>query len=156
MGRSHEPAARWDGGCVYTMLVAYDGSEHAENAVRYALDMAHRLGDAHIVLLNVQPPAMSGEVSNLLTAEEVLEQHLAAGREVLAPARAMVEQAGVRCDTEIAIGRPAEAIVEFAQKCGCDAIVMGASSHGRVHSLVLGSVASKVAHIAEVPVTVVK
>jgi len=34
--------------------------------------------------------------------------------------------------------------------------VMGASSHGRVRSLVLGSVASKVAHMAAVPVTVVK
>ena len=103
-----------------------------------------------------QPPAMSGEVSNLLTAEEVLEQHLAAGREVLEPARAMVDEAGVQYDTEIVIGRPAEALVEHAQKCGCDAIVMGASSHGRVRSLVLGSVAAKVAHMADVPVTVVK
>ncbi|MGH8636979.1 MAG: universal stress protein, partial [Burkholderiales bacterium] len=77
-------------------------------------------------------------------------------REVLAPARAMVDEAAVRYDTEIAIGRPAEALVEYAQKCGCDAIVMGASSHGRVHSLVLGSVAAKVAHMAEVPVTVIK
>ena len=38
----------------------------------YALDMARRIGDARIVLLNVQPPAMSGEVSNLITAEEAL------------------------------------------------------------------------------------
>jgi nucleotide-binding universal stress UspA family protein len=138
------------------MLVAYDGSEHAQNAVRYSLDMARRLGDARIVLLNVQPPAMSGEVSNLLTAEQVLEQHLAAGRELLVPARKAVDEAGVPCETEIAIGRPAEAIVEYAQNCGCDAIVMGASSHGRVHSLVLGSVTAKVAHMAPVPVTVVK
>jgi nucleotide-binding universal stress UspA family protein len=141
---------------VYTMLVAYDGSEHAESAVRYALDMARRLGQARIVLVNVQPPAMSGEVSNLLTAEEVVAQHLAEGRELLAAARALVDAAGVACESEIAIGRPAEAIVEYAQKCECDAIVVGASSHGRVHSLVLGSVASKVAHMAEVPVTVVK
>lgn len=141
---------------VYTMLVAYDGSEYAESAVRYALDMARRLGDARILLVNVQPPAMSGEVSNLVTAEEVLEQHLAAGREVLAPARRAVEDAGVPCATEILIGRPADAIVEHALTSGCDAIVMGASSHGRVHSLVLGSVTSKVAHTAAVPVTVVK
>ena len=141
---------------MYTMLVACDGSEHAESAVRYALDMARRLGDARIVLVNVQPPAMSGEVSNLVTAEEVLEQHMAAGREVLAPARRAVEEAGVPCETEILIGRPAEAIVEHAHAIGCDEIVMGASSHGRVHSLVLGSVTAKVAHMAAVPVTVVK
>src|SRR5690606_16068580 len=127
-----------DGGVVYTMLVAYDGSEHAQRAVRYALDMARRLGDAAITLVNVQPPPMSGEVSNLLSAEQVLAQHLATGREVLAPARAAVESEGVACASEIVIGRPAEAIVEHAKKCGADAIVVGASSHGRVRSLVLG------------------
>ena len=146
------------GDIVYTMLVAVDGSEHSENAVRYALDMARRLGESQvrIVLVNVQPPAMSGEVSNLMTAEEVIEQHTEAGRSLLAGSRALIDQAGVAYDMEVAIGRPAETIVECAQRRRCDAIVMGASSHGRVHSLVLGSVAAKVAHIAEVPVTVVK
>jgi nucleotide-binding universal stress UspA family protein len=141
---------------VYTMLVAVDGSEHSENAVRHALDMARRVGDARILLVNVQPPAMSGEVSNLVTAEEVIDQHTEAGRLVLAPAQAMIEQSGVAYETEIAIGRPAESIVDCANRRGCDAIVMGASSHGPVRSLVLGSVAAKVAHMAEVPVTVVK
>ncbi len=138
------------------MLVAVDGSEHSENAVRHALDMARRIGDVHIVLVNVQPPAMSGEVSNLLTAEEVMEQHTEAGRQVLANAEDLVRKAGIAFDTEIAFGRPAESIVECAQRRGCDAIIMGASSHGPVRSLVLGSVAAKVAHMAEMPVTVVK
>jgi len=138
------------------MLVAVDGSEHAENAVRHALDMARRIGDTHIVLVNVQPPAMSGEVSNLLTAEEVVEQHVAAGRKILASAEALLQAAGVEYRAEIAIGRPAEAIIDCAAKLGCDLIVVGASSHGRVRSLVLGSVAAKVAHAAEVPVTLVK
>jgi len=138
------------------MLVAVDGSEHAESAVRHALDMARRMQGARIVIVNVQPPAMSGEVSNLLTAEDVLDQHTSAGAAVLRAAEAILAGTGVAYETEIAIGRPAETIVEAAQRRGCDAIVLGASSDGRVHSLVLGSVASKVAHIAEVPVTVVK
>ena len=148
------PAA--EGDIVYTMLVAVDGSEHSENAVRHALDMARRVGDARILLVNVQPPAMSGEVSNLLSAEQVMDQHTEAGLLVLAPAKALVEQAKVAYDTEIVFGRPAESIVECAQRRGCDAIIMGASSHGPVRSLVLGSVAARVAHLAEVPVTVVK
>jgi len=138
------------------MLVAVDGSEHSENAVRHAADMVCRIVDARILLVNVQPPAMSGEVSNLLTAEEVLEQHTAAGKAVLAAAEATLGQAGIAYETEIAIGRPAESIVEVAQRRGCDAIVIGASSHGPLRTLVLGSVASKVVHSAEVPVTVVK
>ena len=138
------------------MLVAVDGSEHSENAVRHALDMARRMGDARIVLVNVQPPAMSGEVSNLLTAEEVMDQHTEAGSLILSAAKGLVQEAGVAYDTEIVFGRPAESIVDCAQRRGCDAIIMGASSHGPVRSLVLGSVAAKVAHIAEMPVTVVK
>jgi nucleotide-binding universal stress UspA family protein len=138
------------------MLVAVDGSEHAQNAVRHAVDMARRIADARILLVNVQPPAMSGEVSNLLTAEEVLAQHTSAGKEVLAESEAWLAGSGVPYETEVAIGRPAESIVQTAQRRGCDAIVLGASSHGRVRSIVLGSVASEVAHIAEVPVTVVK
>lgn len=138
------------------MLVAIDGSEHSENAVRHAIDMARRIDDARILLLNVQPPAMSGEVSNLLTAEEVMEQHTAAGKLVLAAARSLLDASGVAYDTEIAIGRPAESIVDSADRHACDVIVLGSSSHGRVRRLVLGSVAAKVAHMAEVPVTVVK
>jgi nucleotide-binding universal stress UspA family protein len=138
------------------MLVAVDGSEHSENAVRYALDMARRIDDARILLVNVQPPAMSGEVSNLLTAEQVMDQHIEAGRQVLAAAKDLVDRAGVAYETRIEIGRPAEAIVECAQRNACDSIVMGASSHGRMRSLMLGSVAAKVAHMAEMPVTVVK
>ncbi len=138
------------------MLVAVDGSEHAENAVRHAVDMARRIADARILLINVQPPAMSGEVSNLLTAEEVVAQHTAAGKAVLTESETVLAASGVAYETEIAIGRPAESIVETAQRRSCDAIILGASNHGRVHSIVLGSVASKVARIAEVPVTVVK
>jgi nucleotide-binding universal stress UspA family protein len=144
------------GDAVYTMLVAIDGSEHSENAVRHAIDMARRIGDARILLLNVQPPAMSGEVSNLLTAEEVIDQHTAAGEIVLATAQSLIDASDVPYETEIAIGRPAESIVEAAQRRACDVIVLGASSHSRMRRLVLGSVAAKVAHIAEVPVTVVK
>ena len=39
---------------VYVMLVAVDGSEHAYNAVRHAIDIAQRMVDARIVLINVQ------------------------------------------------------------------------------------------------------
>lgn len=138
------------------MLVAVDGSEHAESAVRYAIDMARRIADARVVLANVQPPVMSGEVSHLLTAEDVMAQHTEAGHRVLEKAKALLAAAQVPFDAEIVIGTPAEGIVECAERHGCDAIVVGASSHGRVHSLVLGSVAAKIARNADLPVTVVK
>lgn len=141
---------------MYTLLVAVDESEHAQSAVRYAIDIARRMSAARVLLVNVQPPAMSGEVSNLLSAEEVMEQHMEKGRAALAGAQAAFDAAGIAYEMEICIGKPAESIVECAGKLGGDVIVLGASSHGRVASLVLGSVAERVLRIAELPVTVVK
>ena len=141
---------------MYTMLVAVDGFEHSEGAVRHAIDMARRIGDARVVLVNVQPPAMSGEVSAFVSAEAVMAQHTEAGHRVLEKAKALLAAAQVPYEAEIVIGTPAEGIVECASRRGCDVIIVGASSHGRVHSLVLGSVAAKIARMADIPVTVVK
>ena len=141
---------------MYTMLVAVDGFEHSEGAVRHAIDMARRIGDARVVLVNVQPPAMSGEVSALVSAEQVMAQHTEAGHRLLEKAKALLAAHQVPHEAEIVIGTPAEGIVECAARRGCDIIIVGASSHGRVHSLVLGSVAAKIARMADTPVTVVK
>ena len=138
------------------MLVAVDTFEHSEGAVRHAIDMARRISDACVVLVNVQPPAMSGEVSALVSAEEVMAQHTEAGHRLLEKAKALLAAHQVPYEAEIVIGTPAEGIVECAARRGCDIIIVGASSHGRVHSLVLGSVAAKIARMADIPVTVAK
>ena len=138
------------------MLVGVDSFEHSEGAVRHAIDMARRIGDARILLVNVQPPVMSGEVSALLSAEEVIAQHSETGHRVLAQAKALLTAAQVPFETEIVFGSPAEGIVECAARRACDIIIVGASSHGRVHLLVLGSVAAKIARSADVPVTIAK
>jgi len=51
---------------------------------------------------------------------------------------------------------PATEIVTIANDKQCDAIVMGTRGLGRVETLVLGSVTTKVIHLSSVPVTVVK
>jgi nucleotide-binding universal stress UspA family protein len=48
------------------------------------------------------------------------------------------------------------AIAALAWELGCDLIVMGTHGMGSIAGLALGSVASKVIHLAGVPVTVVK
>lgn len=141
---------------MYSMLVAVDGSTHAEHALRHAIDVARRMaGAVRILLVNVQPPAMSGEVSNLMTAEEVMQRHTEMAKATLAPARELLDAAGIAHETEILVGRPAEELIACARRRECDIIVVGASRRGPVGSLVLGSVATRVIHLADVPVTVV-
>lgn len=61
----------------------------------------------------------------------------------------------VTTDAVLAFGEPWEQILETAQKCGADLIVMG--THGRrgLSRLLLGSVAEKVVRLSPVPVLTV-
>jgi nucleotide-binding universal stress UspA family protein len=47
-------------------------------------------------------------------------------------------------------------IAQYAKEKGCDQIVMGTRGLGTVQGLLLGSVATKVIHLANVPVMLVK
>lgn len=80
----------------------------------------------------------------------------AKGGDALASARTMLDAAKVRYTPSVLIGPVAETIARFAREQGCDGIVIGTRGLGGVESLVLGSVSTKVIHLAEVPVTLVK
>lgn len=141
---------------MFRMLVAVDGSEHSDNAVRHAVRCAQHMRDAHVLLVNVQRPPMSGEVSNLLTGDEVAAMHEERGKSSLDRALALMAGSGVEVAVEVAIGRPAETLVERARHHACDLIVIGSHRHGRVGAIVLGSVTNKVMHLSPIAVTVVK
>jgi nucleotide-binding universal stress UspA family protein len=59
-------------------------------------------------------------------------------------------------EKEILIGNIAEVIARRADELGCDGIVMGTRGMTAIGGLVMGSVATKVVHAANVPVTLVK
>jgi len=54
------------------------------------------------------------------------------------------------------IGAYAETIVAGARELHCDSILMGTHGAGFVAGVLLGSVATKVIHLTDVPVTLVK
>ena len=88
-----------------------------------------------------------------------LEKLAGYGRDVnanRAEARRLLKEAGVPYTCEILIGPIAASLADCAESRGCDAIVMGSHGHGAVGSLVLGSIATKVLHLAKVPVFLVK
>ncbi|MCK7499808.1 MAG: universal stress protein [Comamonadaceae bacterium] len=71
-------------------------------------------------------------------------------------AREVLDAAGVPCEEHLLVGEPAEIIAQVAAQEGVEGIVMGTRGMGLVKSLMLGSVATKVIHLVEVPVTLVK
>jgi nucleotide-binding universal stress UspA family protein len=56
----------------------------------------------------------------------------------------------------VKLGDAAPEIARAAARMNCESIVMGSRGMGAVKSLVLGSTAMKVIHLATVPVTIVK
>jgi nucleotide-binding universal stress UspA family protein len=139
-------------------LVPIDGSEHSSRTVDFLLQSLSLYKDAvHVDLLTVQRPLPGGiRVGSALGHEKVRQYHRDEGENVLKSARARLAAAGVHCESHIAVGDPADVIVQYAREKKSDQIVIGARGAGAVSSLLLGSVATKVIHLAALPVLVVK
>jgi nucleotide-binding universal stress UspA family protein len=138
------------------LLVAVDGSASALRAARHVIELARRGIAIEAVLLNVQPPVMSGEVGSVATVDVALAGRAVASAEALATARALFDEASVPATVRAATGDAAEVIAAVAAELACDGIVMGRRGLGALASLVLGSVSSKMIRLTDIPVTLVK
>lgn len=138
------------------ILLAVDGSE---SALRAAEHVNKRVADAkdgyQVHLVNVQYP-LHGSVSTFLEAGQVKQYHHDEGMKVLASARAKLDAAGTAYQMHLFVGEPAEVITRYAKEQGCDEIVIGTRGLSGISSLLVGSVATKIIHLAEVPVVLVK
>ena len=75
----------------------------------------------------------------------------------MASAVALVEAAGVPNETDVALGNSVSAtLADMAERCGCDALIIGARGLGGLQGALLGSVSQALVHQSPVPVTVVK
>ena len=68
----------------------------------------------------------------------------------------LLTRAGIAHELHVLSGDPASNIARAARERGCRLIVMGSRGLGPLASAALGSVAAKVLHLADVPVTLVK
>lgn len=138
------------------ILLPVDGSAVSLEAVRFAIRMAQAGLATTAVLANVQEPATLYE---LVVAHDpqVLEQvSAAAGAHTLEAAEALLKEASIPYECEVASGDPAHTIIDILERYGCDLVVMGASGMSTLRSALLGSVSNEVLHAAGVPVMIVK
>jgi nucleotide-binding universal stress UspA family protein len=139
------------------LLVAFDGSDNALHAVRYAIRLAQQNGPVsiHIVTVN-EEPVVYGEIEVYVSREKMVELQRQHSDAIMTAAEKLLKEAGVPYTREVLVGHIAETIVQHAGKLGCDAIVMGTRGMTTIANLVMGSVTNKVVHLAKVPVTLVK
>jgi nucleotide-binding universal stress UspA family protein len=141
------------------ILIATDGSELSEKAVKHGMALAKALG-SKVTAVHVTEPwtsAVSGEWTVAFPVEEYEKTAAANAKKLLANVADEARRHGVACDTfHVRDQYAAEGIVEEAQTRNCDLIVMG--SHGRrgFARFLLGSQANRVVTHSSVPVLVIK
>ena len=138
------------------ILIAVDGSTLALDAVHHVLGLVRDGLQADVVLANVQEAASLYELVMSRDPELIASASVAAGEDLMASARALLDAAGVPYDTEIGIGDPANTLVELIESAQCDMAVIGARGQGAITSALLGSVSQSLAHSSPVPVTIVR
>jgi nucleotide-binding universal stress UspA family protein len=145
------------------ILVPLDGSKLAECALPYAEELAKGCGTEKVILVSVTERVQGyraledpGQPLGQRLAPEAFGKKEKQAQRYLDRIAKKLEAKGIKADTEVLLGNPAEEIVIYAKHPGCDIIVM--SSHGRSgpSRWAHGSVADRVFRASNVPVLMVK
>jgi len=139
------------------LLLATDGSELAAKAVTAGLTLARDLKARVAAVTATEPWSAMVSGDDLPFTFPIAEYEKAAAESaayILAKVAQEAGQFGLDCETVHVTDFPADAIIATAKARGCDLIVM--ASHGRrgVARLLLGSQASKVLTLSNIPVLI--
>ena len=139
------------------ILIATDGSELAEKAVKTGLSLAKALGAKATAVTATEPwtAFVTGEAAIGFPFEEYERSAAEGAAKILASVSSTAKQLDTPCATvHVKETYPAEAILQTAKDNGCDLIVM--ASHGRrgLVRLMLGSQAVRVLTHSTVPVLI--
>lgn len=140
-------------------LVPTDGSALSESTAARAVSFAKEAG-ARITFFYAQPDFPmpiygEGALIDPTTPEQFAKSAAAEADNILQRAKALAAASGVEADTTSVVSEiPYEAIIDAADRHGCDLIFM--ASHGRrgIAGLLLGSETQKVLTHSKTPVLV--
>ncbi len=138
------------------ILLPVDGSDNALRAIDYVISLAAQLKGMALHIITVRDAMDSPQLHRFWTQEQIHAFQQESGRALLDAARQRLDKSGLPYTSNIAIGDIAESIVKYAHDQQYTMIIMGTRGMGAIASLMLGSVATKVVHLAKIPVMLVK
>lgn len=139
------------------VLVLVDGSKNSDRAVKFLIQKIPLYKEPlEIHLLNVQVPIASGNVKSYFSRDQIADYYQDEGVAALKSARKLLDAAGIQYAYHIGVGEVGDTVARYIKEKKLQQIVMGTRGLGSVSGMLLGSVATKVMHSAEVPVLLVK
>ena len=150
---------------VNKILVAIDGSEKSDKALRFALNLGHTVNaeiEIMTVIQNMILPWFGSAETSASTMDpsyldKYYEDQKKYSEEILEKASKKAKRVypELKISKKVFRGVPDQMIVEEAKK-GFDLVVVGSRGHGFIDELVLGSVSKRVVDDSPIPVLVVK
>ena len=137
------------------ILVPVDGSEHANRALDFALDLAQKYSAEIVVLAVVQHPILSEVPLNIMEyyggIKAIYEKVLSDSLE-----KAKKATPNLNITSKLIEGYPADKIIETAHEGNFDMIVMGRRGQGHLGHTLLGSVSDRVADQSPCALLIIK
>ena len=142
------------------VVLATDGSEAAEVALDLAASITWPAGSVIRLVSAVEPmeAALAGAWAPVLARDldDQLDELAVAAREVLEHAARRVGPSGATIERAVPRGRASTVIVSEAQAMDAHMIMLGSRGHGRIGSMLLGSVSAEVVDHSTRPVLVAR
>ena len=136
------------------ILVAVDGSKPSLKAVQLLVEHCDWYRDhPGVELVAVHLPVPKVGHLNKAQLERYYREE---GEGMLKPARKKLDAAGIAYNATVLVGPVAETLVKHAKDKRCDLIYIGTRGMSELGKALLGSTATKVLHISDVPVLLVK
>jgi nucleotide-binding universal stress UspA family protein len=136
------------------ILIAVDGSKPSLKAVQLLIehcDWFREPPQVELVTVHLPVPAV-GRVPKSQLERYYIEE----GEAKLAAAKKKLDAARVPYKAHVLVGAVAESIVKHAKDKRCDLIYIGSRGMSELKSALIGSTATKVLHISDTPVLLVK
>jgi len=137
---------------IHRILLGYDGSEAADTAFAFALELARKFDAELHVIAVVRPPEFEDEVETSAVIENSRHHY----EKVLGALRERPAKQPVAFRSSLVVGHPAEQIVRYAEEHSIDHIVVGHRGRTLFEHWLIGSVARQVIAYAHCAVTVVR
>jgi nucleotide-binding universal stress UspA family protein len=141
------------------VLIAYDSSAGAEQALALAGAVRWPAGSTLRIVLVIEPPLlyMGPQLGGGVVLPAGIDQDITAyAQEHVSEAARKLQADGRTVEGIVLHGRPASVLVEEATRSRADLVICGSRGHGKISSLLLGSVSAEVVDHAPCPVLVAR